>query len=65
MPIVQFPRGYLVNTPLPEQVRCGVITQDMDGLQTVHTVEVVPNSASGTGQSWVPWKGALSFVGVL
>ena len=54
-----------MNTPLPEQVQCGVITQDMDGLQTVHTVEVVPNSASGTGQSWVPWKGALLFVRVL
>ena len=54
-----------MSAPLSVWLRCGMILRYMDAVPPVHLVEIVPPSASGAGQPWAPWKGALEFFSVL
>ena len=63
--IFQLPLGDLAAAPLVVWVLHGVLLQDLDAVPPVNPVEVVTDSASGAGQPWTPWKGALMFVSFL
>ena len=65
MPIVHFSQGDLAATPLLVRLWRGVILQGLVAVPLVHPVEVVPQSASGVGRHWAPWKMELLFFSVL
>ena len=40
--------------PLTVWVWRGVLLQDLDAVPSLHSIEMVPQSVSGTEQPWVP-----------
>ena len=55
----------MLATPPTVRVQRGVLIQDLDTVPQVNHFRVIPQSDSGAGRPWEPWKRELSFVSVL